>query len=97
MANSIPSGAGVVNVPDDQLADNRDVIGDFLGELGYPLVTKPKKDLRVARLRGEYLPFFSAKRWLKDCTPLGRYTSIRRMEIGEPERPLQVSASGKMQ
>jgi hypothetical protein len=92
-----PVGRWRSQYSDEQLAGIENVVGAFLEDLGYPLMTKPKKNLRVARLRGEYLPFFSAKRWLKDCTPLGRYTSIRRMEIGEPERSLQVSAPGKNQ
>jgi hypothetical protein len=65
-----PVGRWRTQYSDDQLADIEDVIGGFLGQLGYPLVTTPNKNLRVARLSAEYLPLFSVKRWLKYCTRL---------------------------
>lgn len=95
--NFNPVGRWRSQYSDKQLAGIEQVIGPFLKQLEYPLMTPAKMSLRATWLRSEYLPFFSAKRWLKDCTPLGRYTSIRRMEIGEPERSLQVSAPGKIQ
>jgi hypothetical protein len=60
-----------------------ELVGDFLQTLGYPVSDGFSKtsSLRALRLRGTYLPMFTAKQWLKSNTPLGRRVNIGPMEI----------------
>jgi len=60
-----------------------ELVGDFLQTLGYPVSDgfRKTRSLRALRLRGTYLPMFTAKQWLKSNTPLGRRVNIGPMEI----------------
>ena len=67
----------------EQLVVVEALIGDFLRGLGYELATDAKRDTKTTRFRATYLPWFSLRHWLKSTTPLGRFSSIERMEINE--------------
>ena len=66
-----------------QLADFESLTGAFLQELGYPLSSTPRHDLRSIRLRSTYLASFTARHWLKSRTPLGRFAKLERMELAK--------------
>lgn len=61
------------------------LVGRFLQELGYPLVSEaqPKVSLRASRLRSTYLSMFEAKHRMK-ATPLGRFVGLDPLEV-EPK------------
>jgi hypothetical protein len=65
-----------------QIAGLEELIGDFLAELEYSLLSEGKREtsLRAARLRATYLPMFEAKHWMKS-TSLGRFVRLESMEI----------------
>ena len=69
----------------EQAAAFEALVGDFLQELGYALVseTERKISLRASRLRTTYLAMFEAKHWMK-ATPLGRLVSLDAIEM-EPQ------------
>jgi hypothetical protein len=71
-----------------QLAFFEDLVGDFLQELGYALMSETgrRSSLRSARLRSSYLTMFEAKHWIRANTPLGRLVSLRGIEM-EPRTP----------
>lgn len=79
--NFRPVGRWAEQMTRVQLAQFEGLIGDFLKELGYKLATETKKSARAARFRATYLPGFTFRHWLKSNTPLGRFSSIERMEI----------------
>jgi len=79
--NFRPVGRWAEQMTPEQLAKIEALIGSFLNELGYRLATSPTPGSREARFRGTYMPWFTLRHWLKSSTPLGRFSSIERMEI----------------
>jgi Sulfotransferase family len=79
--NFRPVGRWAEQMSREQLAGVEALIGDFLKELGYQLATGIKREAPTARFRATYLPWFTVRHWLKSNTPLGRFSSIERMEI----------------
>jgi len=71
----------------EEIATFEELIGEFLLELGYSLVSKPKNgtSLRAGRLRKTYFTMFEAKRWMK-ATPLGRFVHLGNIGV-EPSNP----------
>lgn len=67
-----------------QLESCEALIGTTLRELGYPLATGAKPRTLESRLRATYLPLFGLRHWLKNKTPLGRFSGTERMEIENP-------------
>jgi Sulfotransferase family len=69
----------------EQIAGLEELIGDFLAELDYGLLSEGKRgaSLRSARMRAAYLAMFEVKHWMK-ATPLGRFVHLESMEI-EPK------------
>jgi hypothetical protein len=78
-----PVGRYEKKMTSEQLANFEVLTGTFLHELGYPLSSSPRPDLRALRLRSTYLPYFATRHWLKSRTPLGRFAKLERMEIAE--------------
>lgn len=76
-----PVGRWAEQMPQEQLAEIESLIGKVLNDLGYPLASSPKPGLRETRFRATYIPWFTLRHWLKSSTPLGRFSSIERMEI----------------
>jgi hypothetical protein len=69
-----------------QIADFEILTGDFLDELGYSLASERKRSsLRLQRLRWTYPAWFTARQWLKNKTPLGRFTKMGRMGISDSD------------
>jgi len=63
------------------------LIGGCLRECGYPLATSeqsPSLSPGVRLMRSVYPLYFSAKLWLKSKTPVGRFASLKNMELVEP-------------
>lgn len=48
------------------------LVGPFLRELGYPVLTSAVRTVRLAAMRALYQSDFSLRLWLKSKTPLGR-------------------------
>ena len=69
----------------EQAADFEALVGEFLHELGYLLVSEGqrKTSVRAARLRATYLAMFEAKHRLK-ATTLGRLVGLDPLEV-EPK------------
>jgi len=68
----------------EQLAGFEALTGGFLLELGYPLGSDRKSGgFHAWRLRSSYRAWFSARHWLKNRTPLGRFTRTGRMGIAD--------------
>ncbi|MBV9626128.1 MAG: sulfotransferase [Acidobacteria bacterium] len=81
-ANFQPVGRWRSKLSDAELRSFEALVGDFLGELGYPLSAPAAAgSWRTFRLRNTYLPFFAIKQWLKTKTRLGRLTHTGRLEI----------------
>jgi hypothetical protein len=78
-----PVGRWKTKMSPAQAASLESLVGGFLQELGYTLVseTRPKKSLRVARMRTTYLTMFEAKNWIRVNTPLGRFVRLERIKI----------------
>ena len=76
-----PVGRWAEQMTPEQLAGFEELVGDFLKQLGYQVSTEMKPGAGAARLRSTYLPWFSLRHTLKSGTPLGRFSSIERMEI----------------
>lgn len=76
-----PVGRWAEQMTREQLAGFEELVGEFLKQAGYQVSTEPKPGLDAARLRSTYLPWFSLRHALKSGTPLGRFSSIERMEI----------------
>jgi hypothetical protein len=72
----------------EQVGDLEQLVGDFLLQLGYSLLSevKRKPSLRAARMRATYLPMFEAKHWMRTNTPLGRFADLERIET-DPQTP----------
>ena len=72
----------------EQIAGFEELIGDFLGELGYSRLSEGTRrtSLRATRMRATYLAMFEAKHWMRVNTPLGRLVKLERIEI-EPQTP----------
>jgi hypothetical protein len=70
----------------EQTAAFEALLGDFLQELGYTLVseTKRRTSLRAARMRTTYLAMFEVKHWMRANTLLGRFVRLGRIHI-EPK------------
>jgi Sulfotransferase family len=69
-----------------QLADFEALTGEFLRDLGYPLAAESqKRSLRLLRLRYTYPVWFETRQWLKNKTPLGRFTKLGRMGLSDPD------------
>lgn len=67
-----------------QLGMLESLIGDRLQELGYELSHKSERpSLRVRYMQGFYPKLFASKLWLKNHTPLGRFTDVGPMEVTE--------------
>ena len=66
----------------EQIAGLEELIGDFLAELEYSLLSEGRREtsLRAPRLRATYLLMFEAKHWMKS-TSLGRFVHLESMEI----------------
>ncbi len=69
----------------EQATEFEALVGEFLQELGYPLVSEGQRKMssRASRLRTTYLATFEAKHRLK-ATPLGRLVSLDPLEV-EPQ------------
>ncbi len=78
-----PVGRWAEQMTPKQLANFEALVGTYLKEVGYPLATNAKAGAREARFRATYLPWFNLRHWLKSSTPLGRLSSIERMEISD--------------
>ena len=76
-----PVGRWAEQMTREQLAGLEGLIGSLLKELGYRLAADEKPKASVGRFRGTYLPWFTVRHWLKSSTPLGRFSSIERMEV----------------
>jgi hypothetical protein len=76
-----PVGRWAQQMTGPQLANFEALVGSFLAERGYRLATSAKLGATEARFRASYLPWFNLRHWLKSRTPLGRLSSIERMEI----------------
>jgi len=76
-----PVGRWAEQMTGPQLANFEALVGSFLAERGYRLATSAKLGATEARLCASYLPWFDLRHWLKSRTPLGRLSSIERMEI----------------
>src|SRR5215470_9597046 len=76
-----PVGRWAEQMSREELARFEGLVGGLLKELGYKVATDPKPSARAARFRRTYLPWFTLRHWLKNSTPLGRFSSIERMEI----------------
>ena len=72
----------------EQVGDLEQLVGDFLLELGYSLISdvQPETSLRATRLRATYLPMFEAKHWMRTNTPLGRFINLERIETDHSPR-----------
>jgi len=82
-----PVGRWAEQMPLEQLAEIESLIGNVLNDLGYTLASSPKPGLRETRFRATYIPWFTLRHWLKSSTPLGRFSSIERMELsGTPAK-----------
>jgi hypothetical protein len=75
-----PVGRWVEQMTREQLAGLEGLIGVLLRELGYRLAAEGKPESSSGRFRSTYLPWFTVRHWLKS-TPLGRFSSIERMEV----------------
>jgi Sulfotransferase family len=78
-----PVGRWAEHLTPEQVTDLEALIGSFLRELGYPLATNKNVGWREARFRATYFSWFNLRHWLKSSTPLGRLSSIERMQISE--------------
>lgn len=78
-----PVGRWAEQMSQHQLTNFETLVGRCLQDLGYPLATSPRTGSRKVRFRATYLPWFTMRHWLKSHTPLGRFSSIERMEISE--------------
>jgi len=69
----------------EQAAEFEALVGEFLLELGYPLVSdgRRKMSVRASRLRATYLAMFGAKHRMK-ATPLGQFVGLDPLEV-EPK------------
>jgi len=67
----------------EQLRICEALIGDLLRDLGYGKTTSGKSTLHDEWMRATYMPWFSARHFLKSRTFLGRLSAIERMEISE--------------
>ena len=76
-----PVGRWAEQMSREQLAGLEGLIGNLLEELGYRLATEAKPQASTSRFRSTYLSWFSLRHWLKSSTPLGRLSSIERMEV----------------
>ena len=66
----------------EQVVAFEDLVGNYLRELGYPLVSNAKgSTLRALRMRTTYFAKFEIKQWMRMNTPLGRLVSLDRMEF----------------
>jgi hypothetical protein len=69
----------------EQLFNLELLIGNSLQQLGYPLgndASGRKPSFQVRRMRSIYPTLFSAKLWLKDHTPLGRFADTSVLNWG---------------
>jgi len=69
-----PVGRWRDRFPSQQLAQFEDLIGDYMGELGYPRATSPSgnRAFEVGKTRFVYRHFYQLKQWAKVHTPLSR-------------------------
>jgi Sulfotransferase family len=81
-----PVGRWAEQMSGEQLAGAEALMGNSLKELGYELATNAKPGASATRFRATYLPWFSLRHWLKSNTPLGRFSSLERMEINEKSK-----------
>jgi LPS sulfotransferase NodH len=81
--NFNPVGRWKTKLPAPQLAMLESVIGDRLQELGYGLSQDLNIRVRARYMRLVYPQLFATKLWLKDHTPLGRFTDTGPMEISD--------------
>ena len=72
----------------EELGRLEELIGNFLGELGYDLVSQESKrtTFRAARMRATYFAILEAKQWIRGNTGLGRFVRLERLEI-QPRNP----------
>lgn len=91
-----PVGRWKTKMSAKQLAAFEDLVGDFLGELQYPVTSHNRWSLDAARLRSTYLAMFETKRWIKNNTPLGKWTSLQHIEI-ETDPPATMMRPGGRQ
>jgi hypothetical protein len=80
-----PVGRWRRQLPDDKVAQLEGLVGELLGELGYPL-SRPERialGLRLKVLRAIYPVFYRLKEWLKMRTPMGRFVNTDRLHIVE--------------
>jgi hypothetical protein len=80
-----PVGRWEKKMTPEQVADFEALTGDFLQELGYPLSSATRHNLRTMRLRYSYLAGFTLRHWLKSRTPLGRFAKLERLEISDTD------------
>ena len=69
----------------EQLSSCEALIGSFLADVGYPTGSGPTATFNQKRMRATYLPWFSARHYLKSRTPLGRLARLERMELTDNE------------
>jgi len=81
--NFNPVGRWKTKLADPQVAMLESLIGDRLQELGYTLSLNSKIGARARYMRQIYPQLFATKLWLKDHTPLGRFTDIGPMKMSE--------------
>lgn len=81
-----PVGRWAEQMSREQLAGFEGLVGGCLKELGYQLATEAKPGASGTRFGSMYLPWFTLRHWLKSNTPLGRFSSMERMEIDEHTR-----------
>jgi hypothetical protein len=63
-----------------ETADFEQLVGDRLGELGYPLSNERRGfRLQAMRMRATYFTMFATKQWMKAHTPLGRRVKLGRI------------------
>ena len=68
-----PVGRWKQKFPPEQLVRFEALIGDYMRELGYPLVTSGQNgSLRSKAMHGVYSVFYPVKQWAKVNTPLSR-------------------------
>jgi len=87
-----PIGRWKTKMSAEDLAKFEALAGDLLAELGYPLgaATKSESNLGVTRLQATYLTLSEIKQWLKANTPLGRLVRLKRIEIEDGPRPVEI-------
>jgi hypothetical protein len=81
--NFNPVGRWKTKLQAPQVAMLESLMGDRLQELGYALSQNLNISARARYMRHVYPQLFATKLWLKDHTPLGRFTDTGPMEISE--------------